>query len=233
MRAVSSRDRNAVKGWIEGQADPTEGKRILADLPKLKTGEGYIWVPSHDLLTRVSFPRIHTYDSSRTPKRGERISTPRTLAEVDLSAITAALAAAVEPGGDGNGASDAEGSRAQITDLQQRLTERERRLTMAQARIAELEAEATTLRTRLGQIATLAVGDVASLPSPAVAAGHPAQPLRPVSGPHAPAPTKPVKAARSTGEQPPVSDVEGDGTLHPAARKLLAALAQHAPARFT
>jgi hypothetical protein len=40
---------------------------------------------------RRGFSLDSHFDSSRTPKRGERVATPRTLAEVDLSAITAAL----------------------------------------------------------------------------------------------------------------------------------------------
>src|ERR1700733_4864733 len=83
MKLTSSQDRDAVGGWIEGQAD---------------RAEGYIWAPSDGVLARIAFPAIRTYDSSRTPKRGERIATPRTMAEVDISAITAALAAAVTPG---------------------------------------------------------------------------------------------------------------------------------------
>jgi hypothetical protein len=50
--------------------------------------------PGDSLLERVAFPPIRTFDRSRTPKRGERLATPRTRAEVDLTAIVAALAAA-------------------------------------------------------------------------------------------------------------------------------------------
>jgi hypothetical protein len=93
MKLTASQDRDAIGAWIEGQADRQEGKRILGDLPRLQRGEGYLWAPAHGLLDRVSFPPIRTFDSSRTPKRGERLATPRTLAEVDLTAIVAALAA--------------------------------------------------------------------------------------------------------------------------------------------
>ena len=93
MKLTASQDRDAIGAWIEGQADRQEGKRILGDLPRLQRGEGYVWAPGHGLLGRVSFPPIGTFDSSRTPKRGERLATPRTLAEVDLTAIIAALAA--------------------------------------------------------------------------------------------------------------------------------------------
>jgi DNA helicase HerA-like ATPase len=94
MKLTASQDRDAIGAWIEGQADRQEGKRILGDLPRLRRGEGYLWAPGHGILDRVSFPAISTFDSSRTPKRGERLATPRTLAAVDLTVIVAALAAA-------------------------------------------------------------------------------------------------------------------------------------------
>ena len=92
MKLTASQDREAVGRWIEGQADRAEGKRILAALPQLKQGEGWIWAPSNGVLAQVAFPRIRSFDSSRTPPRDERVTTPRTLAAVDLSAIIAALA---------------------------------------------------------------------------------------------------------------------------------------------
>ena len=74
MKLTASQDRDAIGAWIEGQADRQEGKRILGDLPRLQRGEGYLWAPGHGLLERVSFPPIGTFDSSRTPKRGERLA---------------------------------------------------------------------------------------------------------------------------------------------------------------
>src|SRR5271163_1275626 len=94
MKLTASQDRDAIGGWIEGQADRQEGKRILGDLPRLQRGEGYLWAPGRGILERAAFPAIRTFDSSRTPKRGERRATPGTLAAVDLTAIVAALASA-------------------------------------------------------------------------------------------------------------------------------------------
>ena len=45
MKLTASQDRDAIGGWIEGQADRQEGKRILGDLPRLPRGEGYLWAP--------------------------------------------------------------------------------------------------------------------------------------------------------------------------------------------
>jgi len=100
MKLTASQDRDAVGRWIEGQADRAEGKRILAELPQLGRGEGFVWAPSDAVLARVLFPAIRTFDSSRTPQRNERVATPRTLAAVDVSAVIAALAEIKERLGD-------------------------------------------------------------------------------------------------------------------------------------
>jgi uncharacterized protein len=201
MKLTASQDRDAIGGWIEGQADRQEGKRILGDLPRLQRGEGYLWAPGRGILDRVAFPAIRTFDSSRTPKRGESLATPRTLAEVDLTAITAALAAAETPEA---GKED-----------RRRHARFERELAAAKARIEVLERENRDLASRLAEIAALAGSKNATAVSvPELSLTREAKPPRPVRAVSADA------AASSDG-------------LHPAARKLLMALAQHAPARFT
>ncbi len=91
MKLTSSQDREAVGRWIEGQADRAESRRILAALPRLARGEGWVWAPSDGVLARMAFPRIRTFDSSATPPRPERTVAPGGLAAVDLPAIRAAL----------------------------------------------------------------------------------------------------------------------------------------------
>lgn len=237
MKLTSSQDRDAIGGWIEGQADRAEGKRILADLPKLSQGEGYLWAPSVGVLARVAFPSIRTYDSSRTPKRGERVATLRTLAEVDLSAITATLAetqrAAAKGGVAEASASGSHGGRGRLAATERRLREQGQELAATQARVAALDAETAALRTRLGRIAALAAESDSPLPPSAAQTEHHVPLLRPPSASRAPVSLTPATAGRPGAERPLAAAADGDGALHPAARKLLAALARHAPARFT
>ena len=92
MKLTSSQDRKALGRWIEGQADRTEGRRILAALHWLARGEGWVWAPSGGVLARMAFPRIQTFDSSSTPGRGTPAARPRALATLDAWAVTALLA---------------------------------------------------------------------------------------------------------------------------------------------
>jgi len=92
MGVSSPQDRDAIKAWVEGNADRDEAKEVTKTLASLKVGEGWVWAPDHDILKRVKFPPIKTLDTSRTPKVGEKRIEQVKLAEVDLSAIQDALA---------------------------------------------------------------------------------------------------------------------------------------------
>lgn len=96
MKLTAPQDRNAIGAWIEGQGDAKKGKALLEDLPRLKVGEGYVWCPALDILSKTKFPRISTFDSSKTPEPGDETSTPMNAAPVDLSAIRDQLAAKVK-----------------------------------------------------------------------------------------------------------------------------------------
>jgi hypothetical protein len=189
-----------------GPGRPARRQTNPRNLPWLHRGEGYLWAPSHGLLKLIAFPPIRSFDSSRTPKRGERLAIPRTLAEVDLTAIVTALAAA--------GGEKTERASSVYARLEQELA-------AARARIAALEENNRELESRLAKISALAAGTVrAPVVDPETAAEP--QPKIPLA--------KPVRPSRvGTSDWPTGS---GNG-IHPVARKLLTALAQHAPARFT
>ncbi len=86
FKLTASQDRSAIGAWIEGQADQQQGKAILASLPSMQRGQGVVWVPGRSILETASFPEKKTFDSSRTPKRGE---TKRTAAlkPIDLGVL--------------------------------------------------------------------------------------------------------------------------------------------------
>ncbi|MCC8949307.1 hypothetical protein H8A97_30450 [Bradyrhizobium sp. Arg62] len=72
FKLTSSQDRDALEGWIEGQADRAEWKSIRAQLPTMERGQGVVWIPGRGVLETALFPPKRTFDSSRTPKRGEK-----------------------------------------------------------------------------------------------------------------------------------------------------------------
>lgn len=92
MKLTSSQDREALGAWIEGQADRQQGKDILASLPTLSNGQGIVWLPGRGILTTSTFPENKTFDSSRTPKRGEA-KRETALKPLDLPSLKDRLAA--------------------------------------------------------------------------------------------------------------------------------------------
>lgn len=91
MRLIAPHDRAAVEDWIADQADPVKGKGIIASLPSLKTGEGYLWAPELGILEKMKFPKITTFDSSAAPDGGEKGKGPK-LTPIDLAGIEGRLA---------------------------------------------------------------------------------------------------------------------------------------------
>ncbi len=150
MKLTSSQDRAALGRWLDGQAGRGTERRILAELPQLGRGEGFLWAPSDGVLTRVRFPAIRTFDSSRTPRRDEGIAAPRALATMDVSAFTAALAdlGAFTPDLD---AGPARRRRDPASGLERRLMQMDHELAATRTRMAEMEAEAAVMQARLAQ----------------------------------------------------------------------------------
>ena len=148
MKLTSSQDREAIGRWIEGQADRAEGRRILAALPRLARGEGWVWAPSDGVLEKVAFPQIRTLDSSATPRREERATVPNSLAAVDLAAIRAALARA-HFHAPCEQAHPAPIERSHVSGLERRLKQRDAELAAAIMERDGLKTEVARMRARL------------------------------------------------------------------------------------
>lgn len=95
FKLTSKHDRDAIGSWVEGQADREEWRRKSAEMPTLARGSCIVWLPARGVLETTAFPKKVTYDSSRTPKRGEKRATaaPKPL---DLGKLRERLAAVEE-----------------------------------------------------------------------------------------------------------------------------------------
>jgi len=91
FKLTSSQDRDSLEGWIEGQADKAQWKEIRSQLPTMQRGDAVIWIPGRGILDTVAFPEKKTFDSSRTPKRGEKKRNAK-LASLDIAKLRERLA---------------------------------------------------------------------------------------------------------------------------------------------
>jgi hypothetical protein len=207
LKLVAPQDRKAVEDWIKGQADVEAGREVLDSLAKLEPGAGWIWAPEQGVLSRTRFPAISTYDSGKTPD-GAALPAIAS-ANVDLAALAAALGSA-EPADSPTSSTSLDSRR--VAELQTALDHATTRIAALEAEVDALRSSRRQLKERLAQVAYLAQLDSEIEPASNDAVQVDSQAPDPDSGP---------------------ADTSPDGLLHPAARKLLSALAQHAPARFT
>ncbi len=97
MRLTHPRDIAAIKEWVNVHADPELAKEMIASLPALPIGTAWVWSPGWgDIFKRVKIRERKTFDSSATPKAGERQRAPKSRAEIDVAALGAEIAAAAE-----------------------------------------------------------------------------------------------------------------------------------------
>jgi hypothetical protein len=96
---IAPSDLKAIDDYLKGHGSPDTRKAVMTSLPELAIGERWIYSPRLKILDRGFTPPLATFDSSRTPGPGEQLLEPRTLAQLDVSAIRAALAppASAEP----------------------------------------------------------------------------------------------------------------------------------------
>lgn len=86
FKLTGKHDRDAIGSWVEGLADKTTWAAIERQLPAMERGQGVVWIPGRGLLETVRFPLKTTFDSSRTPKRGEKAASVE-LRPIDLGAL--------------------------------------------------------------------------------------------------------------------------------------------------
>lgn len=203
FKLTSSQDRAALGAWIEGQADVGQGKEILASLPTLQRGTGVVWVPGRSILTTADFPAKVTFDSSRTPKRGERMER-HGLKPVDLGRLKDRLSSIEEEAK----ANDPRALKAEVARLTRELARAQKAVAAPPAPervVANAdEIEAARAAGELAGIAIgitraqLAVGALRVESGPVVE--H--RPRRQISGPaHRPEPLAATPAAGVTGPQ--------------------------------
>lgn len=89
-------DIKSVMEWVKVKADAKEAQVMLDSLPGLPTGDFWAWAPELELFARGKADPAKTFDSSATPKPGQRRTAPKVLADIDIAKLGERIAATVE-----------------------------------------------------------------------------------------------------------------------------------------
>jgi len=116
-RVMYPADQEPVAKWLKGSVkDKSLREEIEGSMPNLADGEGWICSGGKDnLLLRMQFPRIQTYDNSATPEDDSHRG-PVVTAQVDVKQLRALIGDAVKDA-EGN---DVEALKARIKELEAR-----------------------------------------------------------------------------------------------------------------
>lgn len=118
LQVTSPQDRGALTEWIKANADTSQAAEFLGSLSGLKRGEAWIWSPSRlEVLQRIDIRPARTYDSSYTPKVGEKRREPPRLRPIDLEQLRGQLDAVIAEAA----ANDPKALKAKIRDLEAKL----------------------------------------------------------------------------------------------------------------
>lgn len=230
-RFTAPADADPVVRWFKGNASKDVVGQVAASLAGLKTGEAWVCSGEAQLLDRMHFPRIATYDNTATPTGDEQSVEVRTAA-IDQEKLRALIGEKVKEAEDNDPAA-----------LKKRVAELEQKLKTANENA--IESEAVRRRVEAGrrqgvesgcQIATAAIG--AKIHAIAKAGDEMLQRLReiadaPPDQPRDEAQQSPPIAgtAESPPIYPPAPSIPRDAMVGDAgggsARRILIALAQN------
>lgn len=100
LRTIAPQDLKAFDDWIDSHGTPEQREILMKSLPSLPVGNAWVWSPGwpteEGIFERVQVLPIETFDSGATPKPGQKQVTPKTIADIDLSALRTQMAETIE-----------------------------------------------------------------------------------------------------------------------------------------
>jgi hypothetical protein len=249
FRTIAKQERRAIQDWIVEH----EVEARIDELPKMPTGEAFVYSPSWlKLFRRVRILGKRTYDASATPTVGASARAVR-LAAVDLVQLQAAMKSSVERAA----ADDPKKLRAQVgqltRDLHAAQTARETAAAQKPVEVGIRARDLRKLETAIARAETLArhclaehlrtvlagrAGSAGVVPGSARPRLALRPPFAPLSGGRAMPPIGDTKAVSPGGTRtvpsvarpsPASKNGQGGNALTKGERLMLTALAQYAP----
>jgi uncharacterized protein len=148
LRLSHPKDIDAIEEWVNVHAEPKEAKAMVESLPSMPTGTAWVWGPMLKIFEKVQIRRRSTFDSSATPKPGEKTVAPRVLAPIDMKRLGEEIAQTAEE----QKANSPEALRKRIAELERAPKGDSEREKMLVEQIQKMEEELKELRSREANI---------------------------------------------------------------------------------
>lgn len=127
-RFTAPADADPVVKWFKGNATKEATETVQRSLSSLNNGEAWVFSGEAQIFDRIQFPRIKTYDNTKTPTGNEHVVDVRT-ASIDQDKLRAIIGHAVE-----------EAEANDPKKLRERIAELERQLEKGEASQEDIEA---------------------------------------------------------------------------------------------
>jgi hypothetical protein len=223
FKLTASQDRKPLGEWVKANAEEGEWPTIYAKLPTMQVGQALVWIPGRQILETAQFPLKLTFDSSRTPSRGERVE-KRELKPLDLDKLKGRLASIEEEAK----ANDPTALKAEVARLKRELAKAEK-VKAAPPQIVHANADEIAAAREAGRHQGISEGLSAAAQAVAALGGKPAKrkalPFA-VDYEHGQAGSVAAKRPSSTSAPAPRPST-GNGRLPPGEQAVLIAAVQY------
>jgi hypothetical protein len=97
LQMNAPQDQDAVDDWVQRNGTKQQRDIMMQSLASLRQGEGWFWSPGWlRAFQQIRIRQRRTFNSSATPKAGEKIIVPQKLAPIDLDKLGKEIAATIE-----------------------------------------------------------------------------------------------------------------------------------------
>lgn len=97
LQLNAPQDQDAIDDWVKRNGTKEQRDIMMQSLASLPQGRGWLWSPAWlRVFKEINIRQRRTFNSSATPKAGEKVIMPKKLAKVDLDRLGKEIAATIE-----------------------------------------------------------------------------------------------------------------------------------------
>lgn len=127
LQLNSPQDQDAIDDWVKRNGTKEQRDIMMQSLASLRTGEAWIWSPGWlRIFQQINIRQRRTFNSSATPRAGEKVIVPQKLAKVDLVRLGNEIRETIERASE----NDPANLKQQVVDLKQKLATAQRLATV-------------------------------------------------------------------------------------------------------